>query len=291
MTTLNYTAICNSYLYERTLLFEACIAHLSDPKMAEAVRKAVFWENGYVEAANEIRGIFSKEPDLNGVLEFSLPPERPQIERCGRWLRLQVTTSYVLDLSLYDHDYEIYYHALSPKTHKKVRYLRNALPKRQTRVVPLNTAHGFNLFEELYAAQFPKYPMGSPRNKALREAYRYLHEQGCNWSHLLLDENNTAIAACLAYKHGDSVFYTHLTRRAGAFDKLSPGFYLTHWLIAQLFSEGVNRFFMGPGTYDYKKALLGQPLPVYRYVHRSLWNLPAILRLHHRLRKELRQTN
>ena len=51
----------------------------------------------------------------------------------------------------------------------------------------------------------------------------------------------------------------------------------------------VKFFFMGPGKYDYKPAFLARPLPVYRYVKNSFWNLPERLRLRFRLRKELKR--
>ena len=48
----------------------------------------------------------------------------------------------------------------------------------------------------------------------------------------------------------------------------------------------VKYFFMGPGEYDYKRALLGEPFLVFRYERNTLTNLFGILRLYFRCRKE-----
>ena len=61
--------------------------------------------------------------------------------------------------------------------------------------------------------------------------------------------------------NGETFNFTHLTRKKGLLDKFSPGFYLTYWIVRQLYAEHpeVRYFFMGPGKYDYKPAFLAKP--------------------------------
>ena len=109
----------------------------------------------------------------------------------------------------------------------------------------------------------------------------------------MLDENGSPVTANLGYLNGETFNFTHLTRKKGLLDKFSPGFYLTYWIVRQLYAEHpeVRYFFMGPGKYDYKPAFLAKPLPVYRYERDSILNLFGLMRLHHRLAKERKQWN
>ena len=97
------------------------------------------------------------------------------------------------------------------------------------------------------------------------------------------------LAAALGFFNGaGGYFYTHLTRGKGEYDRFSPGYYLTFAIVTKLLEEHreVKYFFMGPGEYDYKRALLGEAFPVCRYERRSWRNLPGILRLLFRRHKE-----
>ena len=198
-----------------------------------------------------------------------------------------MTTTWYLDLEAFDAP-EAYFASLSPKNRKKLRWLRNAVPKLGMGISPLAGDGDFADFFQLYLAQFPQYRGREAELRGMREIYRLFDGQRRNVSRILRDENGCAVAAALAYRSGDAVFYTHLTRTSGAYDKYSPGYYLTYAFIAGLLAspERLKLFFMGPGFYDYKAALGGVPAPVFRYEKAAWSNLFGLIRLRHRAAKE-----
>ena len=209
------------------------------------------------------------------------------IEKVGCWRRLCVTTTWHLDLSAFA-DAEAWFSFLSGKNRKKLRWLRNALPKLGATVSELATDAGFDDFEALYCAQFPKYRRGSPDMRGVRAICRELEESGHAFGRILRDRDGNALAAALAYTCGGALFYTHLTRARGEYDKYSPGYYLTYAAIAEVLEtrRELKHFFMGPGEYDYKAALGGKPFPVFRYERAEWSNLFGLLRLRHRAARE-----
>lgn len=280
-----------AYLDGRSELGQHCLQLLGDTSQGRRILSHVFWENCLCDEQGKIETLFFDlipAPKQN-VQSFDRR-QAPAIEKCGKYLRLCVTENWVLEMGRYA-DLESWFAALSGKTRKKLRWLRNALPKENISIVPINSEERFRLFEKLYSAQFPKYTFGGEENNGVWKIYQELEKQQRNFSFLLLDPDGNPVSANLGYINGSSFNFTHLTRGASALDKFSPGFYLTYWLIQELFTTRpeVKYFFLGPGTYDYKPALLGTPLPIYRYVRNSFFNLPELLRLYWRYKKELRR--
>ena len=284
--------LLSAYLAGREALYDRCARRLAAENLPHSALHHVFWGDFYADSSHLPVGLGGAElprggftaPDLAAVVTHD-------IEQVGAWKRLCVTTTWHLDLEPFA-DAEAWFAALSAKNRKKLRWLRNAVPKLGMRISPLATDADFADFTELYLAQFPQYRGREAELRGVREIYRLFDERGRGCSRILRDENGAAVAAALAYRSGEAVFYTHLTRAAGAYDKYSPGYYLTYAFIAGLFdaAEAPKLFFMGPGYYDYKAALGGVPAPVFRYERAAWSNLFGLIRLRHRAAKERKKS-
>ncbi len=149
----------------------------------------------------------------------------------------------------------------------------------------------FEDFERLYSAQFPRHRYHSPELFALRAIYSELAARGNAVTRVLRDANGVPLAAALGYVSGKSMFYTHLTRTRGEYDKYSPGYYLTYAVISEMLTERqeLEDIFLGPGEYDYKSALGGVAYPVFRYERNEWRNFFGLIRLRHREKKEQRR--
>lgn len=283
------TIIQEAYLAERAELGKHCLALLDGFPDARHILSHVFWENLWCGADGAPRSLYYEE-DLKkrrNVQGFDAPKE-PVIETVGAFKRLCVTTNWVLDLGAFG-DHETWFRALSENSRKRLRRVHNGLTKAGAVIVPLRDEESFRKFELIYSEQFPKHPAGSSDNRGLQLIYRELEKQGRNFSFLMLDADGGPVTANLGFILGESFCFTHLTRRKQSpLDRFSPGFYLTCHLVDELYRTRpeVKFFFLGPGKYDYKPAMLATPLPVYRYERDSLWNLAGLLRLRHRLAKE-----
>ena len=280
------------YLAGREALMSACAERLEKLSLPASALKAVFWDDFFADDAHLPVGLCGRIPPKG---RFTLPDfssgVSPEIEAVGEWRRLCVTTTWFLEMENYAGS-EAWFSSLSPKNRKKLRWLRNAVPKLGMRISPLVSDADFADFFTLYLAQFPQYRGREAELRGVREIYRFFDEQGRGRAQMLRDENGVAVAAALAYRSGDAVFYTHLTRMAGAYDKYSPGYYLTYAFIDGLFNapETPKLFYMGPGYYDYKAALGGVPAPVFRY-ERAAWNnIFGLIRLRHRAAKERKKS-
>ena len=255
----------------------------------EHLLEHVFWNNVVIAPDGKLKTLYTELPAQKKFNALSFTPcgKVPQIERSGNFLRLQVTSHRILNLAAFDNE-EAFFSALSQKNRKKLRWLRNTMPKMGCKIVPLEDENGFKMFEKLYCAQFPKYTPGCPANRAVWKIFQELIRQQRSFSFILLSEKDEPISAALGFFDGKSYNYTHLTRSRGEYDKYSPGYYLTYCIIMRILGEHpeIEYFFMGPGEYDYKQALLGEPFAIYRYERRSLRNIFAILRMYFRCRKE-----
>ena len=280
--------ILSSYLAGRGELYDRCARRLAAENLTHSALRHVFWGDFYADDAHLPVGVGGAELPRGGFTapDFSSPVTH-DIETVGDWKRLCVTTTWHLDLRPFA-DAEAWFATLSAKNRKKLRWLRNALPKLGATVSELATEADYDDFEKLYCAQFPKYRPGSPDMRGLRAIYRELAETGNGFCRILRDRDGNALASSLAYTAGDALYYTHLTRTRGEYDKYSPGYYLTYAVISEVLEtrRELERFFMGPGEYDYKAALGGEAFPVFRY-ERSGWrNLFGLIRLRHRAAKE-----
>ena len=284
------TSLRESYLDGRSELGKHCLEIAGNTPAGRRILSHVFWENFCCDDKGDMQAFLHDLPPGKKLNVQSFDRwKAPAIEKCGGYYRLCVTANWVLEMEKFG-DLEAWFSALSGKTRKKLRWLRNALPKENISIVPIDSEERFRQFEKLYSAQFPKYPLGGEENNGVWKIYQELIKRKQSFSFLLLDAAGNPVAANLGYINGSSFNFTHLTRGSSGLDKFSPGFYLTYWLIQELFNDHpeVKCFFMGPGTYDYKPAFLATPLPIYRYVRNSFFNLPELLRLLWRYKKELR---
>ena len=286
---MNPDSLIQSYSYLRAEDAVKMRTLLSDLPDTDHLLEHVFWTNALADTDGSLRTFYAPLPEKEkfNAASFDTADTLPVIEKCGKFRRLRVTTHRVLNLGAFDGE-ESFFAALSQKNRKKLRWLRNTMPKLGCRVVPLETEEDFKLFEKLYCVQFPKYTPGGVDNQAVWRIYQIFIAQKRSFSFLLLDENGEPLAAALGYFNGKSYNYTHLTRSKGEYDKYSPGYYLTYCILMRILSEHpeTEYFFMGPGEYDYKRAFLGVPFAIYRYVRSGVLNLPALLRLAFRCRKE-----
>lgn len=279
------------YLSGRAELRRICAERLMRDKLPISALRTVFWGEfdagddrlPFAEDASELpRGNFTA-PDFTA-------PVTHTIEDVGIWRRLCVTTTWLLELNGVN-GAEEWFSTLSGKNRKKLRWLRNALPKLGATVSALDVDAGFDDFGKLYSAQFPRHRYDSPELAALRAIYCELAARGCAVTRILRDAAGAPLAAALGYIGGKSMFYTHLTRTRGEFDKYSPGYYLTYAVISEMLTEHpeVEDIFLGPGEYDYKSALGGVAYPVFRYERNEWRNCFGLIRLRHREKKELRR--
>ena len=207
----------------------------------------------------------------------------------GRYQRLRVNGNWCLSLGEYG-DADSYFRALSTKTRKKLRWLRNSYEHLGTECTEIRTRPQLDEFLELYLSQWPESDWGRELRGPLMEVYLAMGERGLNRSYLLRDESGDAVAGALGYLT-DQAFNLHmLVRCPGRLDKYSPGFFLTFWLIERFLSDEPRALFLfGPGEFDYKRTFLARDLPIYRYEARTWRNVHGILRLHNRCRKQRKQ--
>ncbi|MBE6404718.1 MAG: GNAT family N-acetyltransferase [Lentisphaerae bacterium] len=278
-----------AYFRKRSENMNAMREHLKKFSRQDQFLGHVFWDNAALDSQGVLQTFCGSLPEKGHFNAISFEPATPtpEVERVGRFSRLQVSVHRILDLSSF-HEKDDYFRQLSQKNRKKLRWLSNAVPALGCRIAALETEDDFAMFEQLYTAQFPKYTMGCEADRALWTIYRELIRQGKSFSFILLSPENKPLAAALGYLEGNSYNYTHLTRYSGEYDKYSPGYFLTYSIILKLIQEHpeVDFFFMGPGDYDYKRALGGKPMAIYRYLKRSLSSLPGLIRMYFRAGKQ-----
>ncbi len=280
----------SAYLNGRSELGRHCLNLLQDIPDGEHILSHVFWENAWCDSGGAVHELFHPlRPGRMNVQSFDAE-KAPSMESVDGYRRLRVTENWCLDMKKYG-SFETWFQSVARTRRKTLRWLDNTMARENIRIIPVDSEETYGFFESMYAAQFPKYPIGSSANTGVKKIYRELCACGHSYSHIMLDGSGTPAAACLGYINGNSFNFTHLTRRTGVLDKFSPGLYLAYAVIRKLFEErkDVEFFFMGPGRYDYKPAFLAEPLPVYRYEKDSWLNIRGLLRMYSRLCKERRK--
>ena len=206
-----------------------------------------------------------------------------------RYLRLRVNGNWYLPLGEYG-DADSYFRALSKKTRKKLRWLRNSYEHLGVERTEIRTRSELEEFLQLYLTQWPESDWGRELREPLTEVYLAMSERDRNRSCLLRDENGEAVAGALGYLT-DQAFNLHmLVRRPGRLDKYSPGFFLTFRLVERFLRDEPRALFLfGPGEFGYKRTFLAQELPIYRYEARNWRNVHGVLRLYNRCRKQRRR--
>ena len=286
---MNYAAMYQAYTANRAADASGMRGLLNGLHNHDHLLEHVFWANAVIDENGTLNTFYAPLPERKkfNAVSFDAADTMPEVEKLQNFRRLRVTTHRILNLASFEGE-EGFFQALSKKNRKKLRWLRNAVPNMGCKIVPLENFEQFQLFEKLYCAQFSKYTSGCEDNQALWRIYQELIRQNRSFSFLLLDSDGNALAAALGYFSGSAYNYTHLTRSKGQYDKYSPGYYLTFRIITKLLAERpeCKYFFMGPGEYDYKRALLGKPFAIYRYERRGWKNLLAGIRMKFRCRKE-----
>lgn len=259
----------------------------------EKILETIFWENSWLDPQNNIIDYyFEHDPNKKfNLATFDPMPEKASVEKVAGHRRLAVTSHRVLDLAPYP-DSKAFFRALSQKNRKKLRWLKNAIPAQNVKIVPFDAANDFDDFENIYSTQFPKNAKGSARNQGMKAVYQDFFSDGtaAGWKMIYTEvgKEPIPIAFALGFFCGKGFYFTHLTRIEGVLDKFSPGFFLVFKLISELIDRETppEIFFMGPGEYDYKRHFLGKPCAIYRYEKNSWCNLPGLIRLYHRAWKQ-----
>lgn len=277
-----------AYVNKRAELALQCSNALGNLTQKNTALEAVFWENAWAAEDGIPQYLFYEPKKLarRNVLVFA-EEKALAIDKIANFSRLQVTTNWVLKLQDFV-DFDAWFSSLSKKNKKKLRWMRNAIPRENAEIIAINDSATFKQFLSLYEKQFPAEAKKRNNSKALELIYLELMKQGKNFSWMLLDDKKEPVAANLGFINENTFSFTHLTRNFGKMAKFSPAFYLTYWLIEKIFTEKpeLQYFFMGPGEYDYKPSFLAKALPVYRYEYNSILNFPALLRMKNRLRQE-----
>ena len=171
------TAPQESYFSGRSELGKECLKLVGNTPAGRRIHSHVFWENFCCNDKGEVQTLFyDAVPGKKQNVQSFDPWQAPAIEkRCG-FLRLRVTANWVLEMGKFA-DLEDWFSALSGKTRKKLRWLRNALPKENVSIVPIDSEERFRQFEQLYAAQFPKYALGCEDNEGVWKIYQELEKQ------------------------------------------------------------------------------------------------------------------
>ena len=258
----------------------------------EKILETLFWENSWCDKKGNILDQYHPhfaDKKFN-LATFEAMPEVAEVEKVPDYRRLAVTSHRVLELTPYP-DSEAFFRALSQKNRKKLRWLKNALPAQNVKVVPFDAEKDFDDFEDLYSTQFPKNAKGSARNEGMKAIYKNFFSDGtaAGWKMLYTADGKTIpIAFALGFFCGKGFYFTHLTRSEGVLDKFSPGFFLAFQMISDLIDRETppEMLFMGPGESDYKRHFLGKQFAIYRYEPDSWRNLPGLIRLYHRAWKQ-----
>jgi hypothetical protein len=219
------------------------------------------------------------------VVGFQLLPLRVENIQ-GKFLRTQVSSNWYLDLTPYRQGNE-FLDSLSKKAKKNLHWLCNVYPREKFSFVPIRTPDDLTTFLEIYLTQRPGSVWGKELREPLFRIYQELESMGKNRSFLLKDRDGQPVAAALGYEMDQSFNLHMLTRKPGLYDKFSPLFFFTFWLIQHVLADTeIPVFLFGPGEFEYKKRFLGQELPIYRYEQLSWKNFFGVLKLYRRYWKE-----
>ncbi len=274
----------------RRALVEQLLGRLGDDPLTHEVLRHTFWSAAWCNGSGTPTFIF---PFPYGPLfrfeTIGFGPAPAGIQRIPpRHLRLPVTTNWFLDLAAQAAP-DDYLAALSAKTRKQYRWLRNAYQREGVSIAPARTAADLAAFLDIYAQQRPDSRWLAKWRPGFLRLYAEFEKMGANASLLMRDREGRPVAGAMAYLTEAAINLHLLARWPGRLDKLSPGNYLVFDLINRALA-GKTRpgLFLGPGEYDYKKMFLGQPLPVYRYEVLSVRNLAGLVKLYHRAWKNRR---
>jgi len=276
------------YINKRKETIDGALVHFKGNKVAESAIEKIFWSSAYADNHEEpafFHPNFSSQKKRLEVLGFD--KKDLEVENINnKYLRLQVSSNWILDLSDFN-SFEEYFSLFSKKKRKNLRWLTNTYQKENFTISKIQTPEDFELFFEVYQSQFPKSKwLHCENRKALKDIFLYFEEQNINHSFILKDENGDAIAASLGYFTGDNLNFYMLARVAGKYDKLSPSNYLAFDIIRNLIENNHKGLFIfGPGFYNYKKSFKGSEYPIYRYEKKSLTNILGIIKLYNKQRK------
>ncbi len=295
----NYKQIEEIYLKEREALIKEVFTYFEENGAVDtSVYKtitSIFWHQGYAENKGfkvasklffeEKYNKFLRKIDILGFGKSEKLLEKVKINN-KKYLRLEHTTNWILELSKYN-SFEDYFAEFSKKKRKNLRWQLNTCEKNKFNITKLETKADFELFLEVYKAQFDKSSwLELDNKKALINVFLYFQKQGLNHSFILKDSENKPISACLGYFVGETYNLYMLARIPKLYDKLSPSNYLVFKLIKENLEKKISKLFVfGPGYYQYKKTFKAKSYPVYIYEKYSLKNILKIVKLLNKYRK------
>ncbi|NCC50840.1 MAG: GNAT family N-acetyltransferase [Spartobacteria bacterium] len=260
-----------------------------DPHFPEVMRR-MLWSPSWADAAGIPHAFYPGKKWKYRTNVVGFEPCAVRLEEIdGTYLRVQTTTNWALDLQPYGNT-EAYFAALSKKMRKQLRWLDNVYEREHITVAPVRTEKEILAFVELFRTQWPDSDWCGSLKRSFVRFFRALEEMGKNRGFLLRTRDGTDLAGIMGYMTEHAYNLDLLARRVGEMEKYSPGFYIAFWMVRYFLEEEHPAWIMmGPGEYEYKKRFLATPIPVYRYERKTWRNLPGLIRIKNRYRKEMRK--
>lgn len=282
--------ILNAYARGRAALAESLQERLgrlsSSPKSMPKVLADILWSDSWADDQNVPHSFFPSGWKHRRYVIGAHGSEQSGVERCGKYRRLQTTTNWALDLTAY-RDIGDYFEQLSKSMKKKLKRYVNGAERWGLRLEPIQTTGQMDRFMSVFNKQFPQTDWETQSRGCLYEAYQLFQETGCGKCYLMIDEHGVDAVASLGYYTGNAYNLHLLTRQDSALDFLSPSYCATYALIQEVLEEKrAACFFFGPGHFEYKERFLACSMPIFRYETFRLNNLPGLIKLYNRTRKQ-----
>lgn len=279
-----------AYVQGRAVLAESLQSRLAsvmpDAAVVQRVLPDILWSDSWADDAGVPHAFFPAVWKNRRYVIGAPRTDETGVERCGSYNRFKTTTNWALNLNAY-RDTNDYFEQLSKSMKKKLKRYVNGAERWGLTLERIQTRAHMDRFMKVFAGQFPGSDWETKHTSCLYEAYALFEETGCGKGYLMMDEHNVDAVAALGYYTGKAYNLHLLTRQDSALDFLSPSYCATYALVKEVMEEKrADYFFFGPGAFEYKERFLAKPMPVYRYERRCWSNLPGLIKLYNRARKQ-----
>ena len=279
-----------AYVQGRSALAEKLLERLKsvlpNPLDLRRFLPDLLWSDSWADDAGAPHAFF---PAIGMHRRYVIGPsleDEPGVERCGSYCRFKTTTNWALDLNAY-RDVDDYFEQLSKSMKKKLKRYVNGAERWGLTLERIQNSAQMDRFLNVFAKQWPGSDWETVYKPCLYEAYAMFEETGCGKCYLMIDEQGVDAVAALGYYTGNAYNLHLLARQDSALDFLSPGYCATYALIKEVMEEKrADYFYFGPGFFEYKERFMAKPMPIYRYERRCLSNLPGLVKLYNRARKQ-----
>jgi len=246
----------------------------------------ILWSSGWCDETGEPHAFFPSRWKHRIAVTGETPDVQKSVQKKGSFLRFQTTTNWGVHLAQWN-SADDYFQSLSKNSRKKLNWISNKFVQEKVRYEPITGAHQIDRFLAIFRKRWPDSQWENEYYDDFIRIYEYLEKCGKNYSYLMVDSAGNDVAGFMGYFTANAYNLHLFCRTEGLMDKFSPGFYLVWHIIRDLYQkQACPYFFMGPGRFDYKEKYLAQEMPVYRYEKRCLTNLPSMIRLYNRARKQ-----